>query len=48
MSNLKSQNGKFIELGELLPQKIHDVIVKHNLDITVKNETAAENLFAEI
>ena len=44
----KDSKWKEYRVRGITASKAHAVIVKYDLDMTVKNETAAENLFAEI
>ena len=46
----QSEDPKWKEyrIGRITASKAHDVIVKYNADMTVKNEISAENLCAEI
>ena len=46
----QSEDPKWKEytIGRITASKAHDVIVKCNVDMTVKNEISAENLCAEI
>ena len=46
----QSEDPKWREyrIGRITASKAHDVIVKYNADMTVKNEISAENLCAEI
>ena len=44
----KDPKWKEYGVGRIAASKAHDVIVKYNADMTVKNEISAENLCAEI
>ena len=44
----KDSKWKECRIGRITASKAHDVIVKYNSDMAVRNETAAENLCAEI